>query len=63
MTFGTGKCKINSIIKGKHNETEPYNLEQGGNIDRMEAKDTYKYLGYLQNTCINHTEIKKNTHD
>lgn len=59
MTFGTDKCKVNSIIKGQHKETDPFNLElQGGTIDSMELKETYKYLGYHQTTSINHTDIK-----
>ncbi|XP_041985521.1 uncharacterized protein LOC121737855 [Aricia agestis] len=59
MTFGTDKCKINCILKGKHTHTEPLNLElQEGTIDSMQAKDTYKYLGYIQNTAIDHKEIK-----
>jgi len=39
--------KINRTLRGKHNETRPYNLTQQNKlIDSL--KETYKYLGYQQ---------------
>jgi hypothetical protein len=47
------------MYKGQHNKTESFDLElQGGTIDSLELRDTYKYLGYQQSTSINHTDIK-----
>ncbi|CAH0721715.1 unnamed protein product, partial [Brenthis ino] len=60
MNFGTDKCKINSISKGQHKKTETYNLTlQEGAISTMDSKEIYKYLGYQQSTCLNHTDIKQ----
>ncbi|KAK4871597.1 hypothetical protein RN001_015721 [Aquatica leii] len=58
-TFGTDKCKINSIVKGRQTKQEDYSLE--GNTDHIEAMgktDDYKYLGYRQKIGIEYTNIK-----
>ncbi|CAH2094088.1 unnamed protein product [Euphydryas editha] len=57
MQFGIDKCKINSIIAGKHFD-HSYEMQTGEIIQSLEEKDTYKYLGYIQNKQIQHKEIK-----
>lgn len=61
MNLGIDKCKINSIIKGKHHITDPYilNTQRNLQIDNMEITDTYKYLGYSQSTGLDHSKIKE----
>lgn len=59
MKLGTDKCKINSIINGKHSIQEEYILQDSNIIQNMEMDETYKYLGYLQKTGLEHANIKQ----
>ena len=59
MTFGTDKCKKNSIIKGKQTKQENYTLNNNSSIEAMGNTDNYKYLGYRQKIGIENTEIKE----
>lgn len=59
MKLGTDKCKINSIINGKHSTEKKYTLQDSNIIKNMEADEAYKYLGYLQKTGIEHANIKQ----
>lgn len=59
MEFGINKCKMLHIDKGKckqQNITEVLNNET---LENMEPQETYKYLGFEQNTSMNHTHIKE----
>lgn len=58
MEFGIDKCKMLNIEKGKwKNEL---NIETLNNeiLNNMQKDETYKYLGFRQNTRIEHTKIK-----
>lgn len=58
MQFGINKCRILHIEKGKykeHIETEKLNNQI---LKNMEPQETYKYLGFEQNTNIDHTYLK-----
>lgn len=59
MEFGLSKCKILHIDRGKwvpQEDTETLNCEV---LDNMQQAETYKYLGFQQNTRIDHANIKK----
>lgn len=59
MKFGMDKCRMLNIQRGKHiqqNHTETLHNEI---LKNMEPQETYKYLGFEQNTSINHTHIKQ----
>ncbi|XP_078050794.1 uncharacterized protein LOC144477179 [Augochlora pura] len=58
MEFGMNKCKQLHIEKGRWiTEDEPITLNNQI-LDNLEQNETYKYLGFQQNTRINHTQIK-----
>jgi hypothetical protein len=53
MVFGTEKCKILNIAKGKL-EMRIFKTEEAMNQD-----DIYRYLGHMQSKQINHTNKTK----
>ena len=58
MDFGIDKCKTQHITAGKR-QLLNFELEQGNFINSMDENETYKYLGFQQNTQIKHTSIKQ----
>lgn len=59
MEFGIEKCKSLHIERGKWTEPEEKVELNGEVLDAMQSTETYKYLGFQQNTRINHTRTKK----
>lgn len=58
MEFGINKCKIVNIEKGKLGHTNTCETLNEEVVSNMEPEEVYKYLGYDQNTSINHKQIK-----
>lgn len=56
MKFGMDKCRILNKNRGKF-ETKGVELDQ---IDAMNEKTLYKYLGYEQALNIKHTKYEPN---
>lgn len=58
MQFGLDKCRVLNIIRG---QIQPggYDMENGQNIEAMEAGEVYKYLGVKQARKIDHQAMKK----
>jgi hypothetical protein len=60
MQFGTEKCKIVHIVRGKlKTNSSPFPISQQDCIETLVNKDEqYKYLGILQLDQIKHAEMK-----
>lgn len=59
MEFGMSKCKMLVIQKGKWKEEISDETLQKQTLNKMHENETYKYLGFEQNTRLEHTLIKK----
>lgn len=59
MEFGITKCKMLHIERGRFYAQETPETLNNEVIKNMEPEETYKYLGFEQNTSINHTSIKQ----
>lgn len=59
MEFGINKCKVVHILRGKLQPNEEKEILNTEEVTNMEPDETYKYLGYDQNTSINHSQIKE----
>ncbi|XP_015189702.1 PREDICTED: uncharacterized protein LOC107073527 [Polistes dominula] len=59
MQFGIDKCKTTHIERGQWITDDTQRTLQNETLQNLEKHETYKYLGFEQNTKINHTEIKK----
>lgn len=59
MEFGINKCKILHIEREKWKEEIETEILNDEELRNMQQNETYKYLGFQQNTRINHTEIKE----
>ncbi|KAL1446706.1 hypothetical protein WDU94_005608 [Cyamophila willieti] len=59
MEFGINKCKVVHIRKGKLEQKDNQEMLNEEQIENMEPDETYKYLGYDQNTSINYAKIKQ----
>ncbi|KAL0840474.1 hypothetical protein ABMA28_015720 [Loxostege sticticalis] len=57
MEFGIDKCKINAIKAGQ-NQQHSYQLDSGQQINSLEEKEVYKYLGYNQAKQIQYKDTK-----
>ncbi|KAL0859464.1 hypothetical protein ABMA27_010634 [Loxostege sticticalis] len=57
MEFGIDKCKINAIKAGQ-NQQHSYQLDSGQQINSLEKKEVYKYLGYNQAKQIQYKDTK-----
>ncbi|CAD7079165.1 unnamed protein product [Hermetia illucens] len=49
MQLGLEKCRIKTIVRGKHTDNEGYS-QNNIRIEGMDSDDVYKYLGILQAT-------------
>ena len=58
MEFGIEKCKILRMERGRWTENENIQIMNQEYIENMQEHETYKYLGFQQNTKLNHTKIK-----
>jgi hypothetical protein len=63
MTFGTSKCAIIHINKGKFIHGTQYQLKQNNFIWCLEENQTYKYLGIQQDYRVNQTQLKAQFRD
>ncbi|XP_015188575.1 PREDICTED: uncharacterized protein LOC107072832 [Polistes dominula] len=59
MQFGIEKCKTTHTERGQWITDDTQRTLQNETLKNLEKHETYKYLGFEQNTKINHTEIKK----
>lgn len=59
MEFGIGKCRILHIEKGRWKEETNVEMLDGETVGNLTRDETYKYLGFQQNTRLDHTVIKK----
>lgn len=59
MEFGIEKCKTLSMERGRWKDEKTTETLNNEPIDNMQIQETYKYLGFHQNTRIDHTTIKK----
>lgn len=59
MEFGTTKCKILNVKRGKIQLGGNVKLMDDTEIHSLEENETYKYLGIQQNLNINESDIKK----
>lgn len=59
MEFGINKCKMLHITRGRCTIQETTETLNNETLKNMEPTETYKYLGFDQNTSINHTHIKQ----
>ena len=62
MEFGLDKCSKCTIRKGKKVEAQHLDLEDGTQIEDLEADTTYKYLGIEENSNIEHKLMRKKIH-
>jgi hypothetical protein len=58
MEFGIQKCKMLHIWRGKWKNEESTETLNNEIIDNMAQEETYKYLGFRQNTKLDHKAIK-----
>lgn len=58
MEFGVNKCKLLRIERGKWADTDQIKTLNNEVIETMQPQETYKYLGFQQNTRLEHTLIK-----
>jgi hypothetical protein len=63
MSFGTDKCRIHIMEKGKWSNGSLNSLTDSNDIATMEKDELYKYLGYQQARGIDHKPIKKDLTD
>ena len=59
MEFGLDKCSKCTIKAGKKVKTQHLDLEDGTQIQDLEADATYKYLGIEENSNIQHKLMRK----
>lgn len=59
MEFGTSKCKLLHIEKGKWKREQQDEKLNNEEILQMEKHELYKYLGFHQNRKLEHTALKK----
>lgn len=59
MEFGIAKCKILNIEKGRWKDSSKVETLNNQPLENMQPDETYKYLGFEQNTRIDHSETKK----
>lgn len=59
MEFGISKCKTQHVSKGIWTDENTGITIKNDNLENLESHETYKYLGFQQNTRINHTDIKR----
>ena len=59
MEFGLDKCSKCTIRTGKRVAAENLDLEDGTQIEDLEAETTYKYLGIEENSNIDHKLMRK----
>jgi hypothetical protein len=58
MSFGTDKCRTQTITAGV-GETVRFELRQGGAIEQMDENESYKYLEMQQTRGIERKYIKE----
>lgn len=63
MEFGMNKCKTLHIERGKWKNTLAKDTLNNEIMDTLKQTETYKYLGFQQNTKLSHTDIKKSLKD
>lgn len=59
MQFGTEKCKIQSLTRGKLHQDITYDTISEESIDSIGSNEVYKYLGIQQCRTIEHMKIKE----
>ena len=59
MEFSITKCKTTHIERGNWSTDSTQRTLQNETLQNLEKHETYKYLGFQQNTRIHHTEIKQ----
>lgn len=59
MEFGVDKCKTLAINRGKWSDLNPTITLNDEILDTIQENETYKYLGFEQNTRMEHSEIRK----
>lgn len=59
MDFGITKCRILHMERGKWTDNDQIVTLNNEIIDHMQPGETYKYLGFQQNTRLDHSHIQK----
>ena len=59
MEFGIEKCKTLHVEKGKWVQSAEAESLNGELLDVLQENETYKYLGFQQNTRIDHSATKE----
>ena len=58
MEFGIDKCAVIQMKRGKLESSDGLQLPDGSKVPALETKDTYKYLGILQNESVRNKQTK-----